>query len=49
VVAEAGMATFNRVWTSPQTLPTREELAEPRRWLERVGGNGGGSALAADG
>jgi coenzyme F420 biosynthesis associated uncharacterized protein len=49
VVAEAGMATFNRVWTSPQTLPTREELAEPRRWLERVGGNEGGSALAADG
>jgi coenzyme F420 biosynthesis associated uncharacterized protein len=49
VVTEAGMATFNRVWTSPETLPTREELAEPRRWLERVGGNGSGRALAADG
>jgi coenzyme F420 biosynthesis associated uncharacterized protein len=37
VVAEAGMAGFNRVWTSPETLPTREEIAEPREWLERVG------------
>jgi putative hydrolase len=36
VVAEAGMAGFNRVWTSPETLPTREEIAEPREWLERV-------------
>ncbi len=36
VVAEAGMAGFNKVWTSPQTLPTRAELAEPREWLERV-------------
>jgi coenzyme F420 biosynthesis associated uncharacterized protein len=37
VVAEAGMAGFNKVWTSPETLPTRAELAEPREWLERVG------------
>ena len=36
VVAEAGMAGFNRVWTSPATLPTQAELAEPREWLERV-------------
>ena len=36
VVAEAGMAGFNRVWTSPETLPTREEIAEPSKWLERV-------------
>jgi coenzyme F420 biosynthesis associated uncharacterized protein len=50
VVAEAGMATFNRIWTSPETLPTREELADPHRWLERVGGVGGtGGALAAGG
>jgi len=46
VVAEAGMATFNRVWTSPETLPTSDELANPGRWLERVGGGG---ALTADG
>jgi len=37
VVAEAGMAGFNKVWTSPETLPTRAELAEPREWLDRVG------------
>lgn len=44
VVAEAGMATFNRVWTSPETLPTKEEITAPGRWLERMGGT---SALAA--
>jgi coenzyme F420 biosynthesis associated uncharacterized protein len=36
VVDEAGMATFNRVWTSPATLPTRDELQNPHSWLERV-------------
>ena len=36
VVDEAGMAAFNRVWTSPDTLPTREELQDPHAWLERV-------------
>jgi coenzyme F420 biosynthesis associated uncharacterized protein len=36
VVAEAGMAGFNRVWTSPETLPTRAEISNPRDWLERV-------------
>jgi coenzyme F420 biosynthesis associated uncharacterized protein len=40
VVAEAGMATFNRVWTSPETLPTKDEISAPARWLERVAGNG---------
>jgi coenzyme F420 biosynthesis associated uncharacterized protein len=37
VVAEAGMAGFNKVWTSPETLPTRAEIEHPREWLERVG------------
>ena len=37
VVAEAGMSGFNRVWTSPETLPTRSELAKPADWLARVG------------
>ncbi|MBO0775982.1 MAG: zinc-dependent metalloprotease [Actinobacteria bacterium] len=46
VVQEAGMATFNRIWTSPQTLPTRDELADPGRWLERVGGEGPGALTA---
>jgi coenzyme F420 biosynthesis associated uncharacterized protein len=36
VVQEAGMAGFNKVWTSPETLPTRDELAKPSEWLERI-------------
>jgi coenzyme F420 biosynthesis associated uncharacterized protein len=38
VVGQAGMASFNRVWTSPETLPTMEEFASPVRWLERMDG-----------
>jgi coenzyme F420 biosynthesis associated uncharacterized protein len=38
VVLAAGMAGFNRVWESPETLPTRAELAEPGAWLRRVHG-----------
>jgi coenzyme F420 biosynthesis associated uncharacterized protein len=37
VVAEAGMAGFNKVWTSPETLPTLPEIASPADWLARVG------------
>jgi coenzyme F420 biosynthesis associated uncharacterized protein len=37
VVEEAGMPGFNRVWTSPETLPTKSELAKPADWLARVG------------
>ena len=37
VVETAGMARFNQVWTSPETLPTRDELANPEAWLDRVG------------
>jgi coenzyme F420 biosynthesis associated uncharacterized protein len=36
VVDEAGMAGFNRVWTSPETLPDRDEIADPRAWMNRV-------------
>jgi coenzyme F420 biosynthesis associated uncharacterized protein len=36
VVDEAGMQSFNRVWTSPETLPTTDELASPSAWLERM-------------
>src|SRR5580704_7069770 len=36
VVEEAGMGTFNKVWTSPETLPTRAEFADPQLWLDRV-------------
>jgi coenzyme F420 biosynthesis associated uncharacterized protein len=38
VVAEAGMPAFNKVWTSPDALPTKDELSDPRSWLERVDG-----------
>ncbi len=48
VVDEAGMATFNKVWTSPETLPTRDELANPHAWLERVDGAGASTAIIAD-
>jgi coenzyme F420 biosynthesis associated uncharacterized protein len=44
VVAEAGMPAFNKVWTSPDSLPTKDELANPQSWLERVDG----SAAPAD-
>ncbi|WP_461035340.1 zinc-dependent metalloprotease [Streptomyces mayteni] len=37
VVEAGGMAGFNRVWTSPNTLPTKEEISHPERWLARVG------------
>ncbi|MFG2194822.1 zinc-dependent metalloprotease [Streptomyces sp. NPDC048639] len=36
VVDEVGIAGFNRVWTSPNTLPTKAEIAEPAEWIARV-------------
>jgi coenzyme F420 biosynthesis associated uncharacterized protein len=36
VVAESGIAGFNRIWTSPNTLPTKSEIAKPADWLSRV-------------
>jgi coenzyme F420 biosynthesis associated uncharacterized protein len=36
VVEEVGMDGFNRVWTSPNTLPTKSEIAEPGDWVARV-------------
>lgn len=38
VVDQVGMAGFNAVWTSPNTLPTRAEIAEPQAWVRRVHG-----------
>ncbi|MCM2580338.1 zinc-dependent metalloprotease [Streptomyces meridianus] len=38
VVERTGMDDFNRVWTSPNTLPTKAEIAEPERWITRVHG-----------
>jgi len=36
VVKETGMDGFNRVWTSPNTLPTKAEIAKPADWVARV-------------
>jgi coenzyme F420 biosynthesis associated uncharacterized protein len=36
VVGRAGMDGFNKVWTSPNTLPTREEITKPGLWVARV-------------
>ena len=36
VVDAVGMEGFNRVWTSPNTLPTKEEIHEPAAWVARV-------------
>jgi len=37
-VDAVGMAGFNRVWESPATLPTREEIRQPLDWVRRVHG-----------
>ncbi|MFH8842267.1 zinc-dependent metalloprotease [Streptomyces sp. NPDC017868] len=36
VVDQVGMDGFNRVWTSPNTLPTKTEIATPADWIARV-------------
>ncbi len=36
VVDAVGMPAFNTVWTSPETLPTRAEIADPPAWISRV-------------
>ncbi len=37
-VGQVGMEGFNRVWESPETLPTRQEVREPLAWVRRVHG-----------
>jgi coenzyme F420 biosynthesis associated uncharacterized protein len=36
VVEELGMDGFNRVWTSPNTLPTKSEIGSPADWIARM-------------
>jgi coenzyme F420 biosynthesis associated uncharacterized protein len=38
VVDEVGMAGFNQVWESPETLPLRAEIADPAAWVRRIHG-----------
>jgi coenzyme F420 biosynthesis associated uncharacterized protein len=37
-VDAVGMDGFNRVWTSPETLPQPAEIEDPKAWLARVHG-----------
>ncbi|MFH8369098.1 zinc-dependent metalloprotease [Streptomyces sp. NPDC018031] len=41
VVDRVGMDGFNRVWTSPNTLPTKAEISKPADWIARVHGTAG--------
>jgi coenzyme F420 biosynthesis associated uncharacterized protein len=36
VVSRVGMARFNAVWSSAETLPLPSEIDEPQRWIDRV-------------
>ncbi|QVQ55023.1 zinc-dependent metalloprotease [Spiractinospora alimapuensis] len=36
VVDAVGMREFNRVWESPETLPTMAEIRQPQQWIDRV-------------
>ncbi|NYJ34599.1 coenzyme F420 biosynthesis associated uncharacterized protein [Nocardiopsis aegyptia] len=36
VVGQVGMTEFNKVWTSPETLPTLTEIRDPNAWIDRV-------------
>jgi len=38
VVKDTGMAGFNAIWTSADTLPRTLELTNPSAWIERVHG-----------
>jgi coenzyme F420 biosynthesis associated uncharacterized protein len=38
VVAAVGVAGFNRIWESPDTLPTLAEISDPAGWVSRVHG-----------
>ncbi|WP_327068315.1 zinc-dependent metalloprotease [Kitasatospora sp. NBC_01250] len=37
VLDRIGMEGFNRIWTSPNTLPTKDEIHDPAAWVARVG------------
>jgi coenzyme F420 biosynthesis associated uncharacterized protein len=36
VIDQIGMDGLNKVWTSPETLPTKAEIADPDAWVKRV-------------
>ena len=47
VVASAGVEGFNEVWRSPESVPTRAEIADPNAWTRRVLGIPGTPAVPA--
>ena len=38
VVDQVGMDGFNRVWSEPAALPTKDEIGDPAAWVSRVHG-----------
>jgi coenzyme F420 biosynthesis associated uncharacterized protein len=38
VLDRVDMPGFNAVWTSPETLPTKDEITDPAGWVRRVHG-----------
>jgi coenzyme F420 biosynthesis associated uncharacterized protein len=38
VVDQIGMDGFNKVWESPETIPTMSEISDPSAWVTRVAG-----------
>jgi coenzyme F420 biosynthesis associated uncharacterized protein len=38
VVREVGLDDFNAIWTSKETLPTKQEISSPATWIARVHG-----------
>jgi coenzyme F420 biosynthesis associated uncharacterized protein len=36
VIDAVGMDGFNAIWTSPDTLPSKAEIADPHAWVRRV-------------
>jgi uncharacterized protein (DUF2342 family) len=36
VVTLAGVDTLNLAWADPSLMPTRDEIADPERWVARV-------------
>ena len=37
VVERGGIAALNRVWETPEALPTAAELQDPAAWIGRTG------------
>ena len=38
VVDRIGLDDFNAIWTSPETLPGKDEITDPQAWIARVHG-----------